>query len=96
MKADNDIQRRCRQLVRTFKLLTILRRGRRDYNVAELAAFLHVTTRTVRRDLIALLEAGLPIINSEEVGYGGTWRALPRGQCPICEAHEEGAWSQAS
>ena len=57
-------QRRNRQLVRAFALIRLLHRGR--YTVAALAQPLGVTTRTVRRDLEALIDAGVPVSRDGE------------------------------
>jgi predicted DNA-binding transcriptional regulator YafY len=52
--------RRNRQLVRTLRLIDVLRRGR--WTLVALAHELHVTDRTVRRDLEALEEAHVPVV----------------------------------
>jgi|tagenome__1003787_1003787.scaffolds.fasta_scaffold15891405_2 predicted DNA-binding transcriptional regulator YafY len=60
---------RNRQIIRQLILLQLLdcRNGR---TIDELAAESSVTTRTIRRDLAALEEAGIPLIDAvvEQVG----------------------------
>lgn len=58
------LTRRNRQLVRAFALIRALRNGRQT--VDQLAAVLHVSSRTVRRDLDALFEANVPVEHDGE------------------------------
>jgi predicted DNA-binding transcriptional regulator YafY len=76
---------RNRELIRQWNLLHAMARGR-DSTIPKLAADLGVSTRTIRRDLNALQEAGFPIYDDDAgatSGNGGTkvWRldARPLG-----------------
>ena len=73
---------RNRELIRQWNLLQAMARGR-DSTIPKLAADLDVSTRTIRRDLNALQEAGFPIYDDDANGAsanGGTkvWRLDPR------------------
>jgi predicted DNA-binding transcriptional regulator YafY len=63
-------------LVRVLSELRRLERARYGLTFDELAAEAQVTTRTVRRDLVALEAAGVPIL--EAVGADGRkrWRVV--------------------
>lgn len=60
-------------LVRTIRLMKMLEDGRRS--LVDLARTLGVTTRTVRRDLEALAEAGVPVetLTSDDGGASYWW-----------------------
>jgi len=64
---------RNRELIRQWTLLQTLARSR-DATIATLAADLAVSTRTIRRDLNALQEAGFPIYDDDASGGSKTWR----------------------
>ncbi len=71
---------RCRQLIRELRLLQLLE-SRRGRTLNELSSELGVTTRTIRRDLAALEEAGIPLIDerietSEPRRDANRWRVL--------------------
>lgn len=51
---------RCRQLVRCLRLMRLLDTAR-SVNLSWLASQLRVSTRTIRRDLIALDAAGISV-----------------------------------
>ncbi len=53
---------RNRQLIRELKLLQLLT-GRMGHSVSELARAVAVSTRTIRRDLEAIEEAGIPLVD---------------------------------
>lgn len=60
---------RCNQFIRQWKLLVILRRG--WWTLDQLADQLDCSTRTIRRDLVALQTVPLPIVerrNEDEQG----------------------------
>jgi predicted DNA-binding transcriptional regulator YafY len=71
---------RNRQIVRELILLRTLEQARMGYTLRELALRSGVTTRTIRRDLEALEEAGVPITDIDEraetVGAERRWRVL--------------------
>lgn len=61
-------------LVRTLSLMQRLQRGRAT--LKELAEEFKVTTRTIRRDLVALQDAGIPVRNTSDAyanGINGFW-----------------------
>ena len=64
---------RNRELIRQWTLLQTIARGR-DCTIPKLAADLCVSTRTIRRDLNALQEAGFPIYDDDTAGGSKTWR----------------------
>jgi biotin operon repressor len=73
---------RMKQLRRTFLVIAILR-SRGGTSLETLARECGVTTRTSRRDLIALENAGFPIFTVGE--WGARLYRFPRGiACPIC------------
>ncbi len=63
---------RNRQLVRDLQLVLMLERARIGLTLDQLAAEYGVTTRTIRRDLEAIEEAGVPLVQDE----GKRWRAM--------------------
>lgn len=71
---------RNRQIVRELVLLRTLEQARMGCTLRELALAADVTTRTIRRDLEALEEAGVPITGIDEraetVGAERRWRVL--------------------
>jgi Fic family protein len=64
--------RRNRQVVRELQMLLTLERARVGLTLREMAAAFRVTDRTIRRDLEALQEAGVPVIELEE----HRWRVM--------------------
>lgn len=69
---------RNRQVVRQWQILRALG-SRSDVTIARLSEDLGVTSRTVRRDLDALQEAGFPLVD-EVISEAGQkrWRLLSR------------------
>lgn len=63
---------RGRQLTRCIRLLSMLKAGRQP--LEQLALDLNVSTRTIRRDLIALHEAGVPV-RTFGTDIGQVWTA---------------------
>ncbi len=63
---------RNRQVVRELQMILALERARVRLTLHQMAAEFGVTGRTIRRDLEALQEAGVPVV--EEPGY--RWRVL--------------------
>jgi predicted DNA-binding transcriptional regulator YafY len=63
---------RNRQIIRTWRIVRELSVGGRTFN--GLAAELGVTSRTIRRDLEALAEAGFPLVQDEQ----RRWRMFDR------------------
>lgn len=70
------VTKRCGTLVRTWKLLVMLRGG--PHRLESLARELGVTTRTIRRDLAALEEAGLPV----DLSPAGRWFVRETAEWP--------------
>jgi predicted DNA-binding transcriptional regulator YafY len=64
---------RNRELIRQWTLLQAMARSR-DSTIPRLAADLKVSTRTIRRDLNALQEAGFPIYDDDTDGGSKAWR----------------------
>jgi predicted DNA-binding transcriptional regulator YafY len=64
---------RNRELIRQWTLLQTMARSR-DSTIPRLAADLDVSTRTIRRDLNALQEAGFPIYDDDMDGGSKAWR----------------------
>lgn len=65
---------RNRQLVRVLKVSQALQGGRRTLD--SLATEFRVSTRTIRRDIEALSEAGVPVRNTADAyanGLNGFW-----------------------
>lgn len=73
---------RNRSLVRTWRLVALLRAGA-GCSLDRLSGELGVTTRTIRRDLDALQEAGIAICDEkpDETRY---WRLVKGAPCVIC------------
>lgn len=69
-------------LIRTWRLVALLREGG-GCSLARLSRELGVTTRTIRRDLEALQEAGVAIYDEkpEDTRY---WRLVKGAPCVIC------------
>ena len=63
---------RNRQIIRTWRIVRELSVAGRTFNA--LAEDLGVTTRTVRRDIEALEEAGFPLVQDEQ----RRWRVFDR------------------
>lgn len=70
-------------LMRLANLITLLRREPRD--LAECAIALNVTPRTIYRDLIALSELGVIVINTNESGARGSYSIERKAPCPLCQ-----------
>jgi len=68
---------RSNEMIRQWKLLQRLA-SRRGSTIPSLAAELNVTTRTIRRDLTALQEAGFPVWDDDGEGKKH-WRLDPNG-----------------
>ncbi len=79
------MQQRNRQLVRTWLLLKLLRAWG-GLSLAKLAEETGVTTRTIRRDLEALQDAGVPLMETSDAldWEEKFWKILPTSPCPIC------------
>jgi len=63
---------RNRQGVRELRMILVLERSRVGLTLPQMAQEFAVTTRTIRRDLEALQEAGVPVIEEDE----HRWRVL--------------------
>lgn len=77
---------RSRQVRRWWHVLAILRSGA-SATLARLASETGVTKRTIRRDLIALEAAGVPLDRGVDDGaseQGQPWRLLKGSPCPLC------------
>jgi hypothetical protein len=81
-KCPND-DARSKQLRRWWLVLEILRSSS-CVTLARLATETGATERTVRRDLIALEAAGLPIFRTYENEHGSPWSILKTSPCPTC------------
>ena len=71
-------QPRNRQLVRQWQILRCLAAARAGATYAAIANTFGVSTRTIRRDLAALQEAGFPVVDvlvDEDTGTIG-WRVM--------------------
>ena len=64
---------RNRQVVRELQMVLTLERQRHGLTLHELAAKFGVTDRTIRRDLEALEEAGVPVVVEDD---SRRWRVL--------------------
>ena len=71
---------RNRTIVRTWTVLHLI--GERSRTIAELAADLSVTKRTVRRDLDALEEAGFPLYTDRHADGRVRWHLMPGNTAP--------------
>jgi predicted DNA-binding transcriptional regulator YafY len=68
---------RNRTLVRLLHEVEALQASRQGLTLAELAALSGVTTRTVRRDLDAMQEAAIPIVDEKDEGSSRRrWRVF--------------------
>ena len=66
---------RNQEVIRQWKVLQALESSRHGTTIPSLAAELNVTTRTIRRDLAALQEAGFPLFDERDDEDGGVrWR----------------------
>jgi predicted DNA-binding transcriptional regulator YafY len=65
---------RNQEVIRQWKVLHALESSRRGTTIDALARGLDVTTRTIRRDLAALQEAGFPIYDERDDEGRGHWR----------------------
>src|SRR5262245_41623005 len=72
--------RRNGQVVRTWTVLHLV--GERARTLDELALDLGVTTRTIRRDLEALQEAGFPLYDETGGDSRVRWRLVPGQSAP--------------
>ena len=65
---------RNQEVIRQWKVLHALESSRHGTTIPALAAELNVTTRTIRRDLAALQEAGFPLFDERDEDGGVRWR----------------------
>src|SRR5262245_35320578 len=65
---------RNQEVIRQWKLLHALEASRHGATIAALADDLDVTTRTIRRDLAALQEAGFPLFDEHDDDGKVRWR----------------------
>lgn len=65
---------RNQEVIRQWKILHALESSRHGTTIPALAGELHVTTRTIRRDLAALQEAGFPLFDERDENGRVTWR----------------------
>ena len=65
---------RNQEVIRQWKVLHALESSRRGATIPALAGDLHVTTRTIRRDLAALQEAGFPLFDERDEEGHVRWR----------------------
>jgi len=65
---------RNQEVIRQWKLLHALESSRHGATIAALADQLQVTTRTIRRDLAALQEAGFPLFDDHDEDGHARWR----------------------
>jgi predicted DNA-binding transcriptional regulator YafY len=65
---------RNQEVIRQWKVLHALESSRHGVTIAALAADLDVTTRTIRRDLAALQEAGFPLFDERDDDGRVHWR----------------------
>ena len=65
---------RNQEVIRQWKVLQALESSRHGTTIPSLAAELNVTTRTIRRDLAALQEAGFPLFDERDEDGGVRWR----------------------
>jgi proteasome accessory factor B len=65
---------RNQEVIRQWKVLHALESSRHGCTIPALAAELHVTTRTIRRDLAALQEAGFPLFDERDADGRVSWR----------------------
>jgi hypothetical protein len=72
VKPQYQTSERCRQVVREWQILLQLE-GRVGKTLGELAAMTEASTRTIRRDLAVLEEAGFPLVNGMTES-GKRWR----------------------
>jgi len=79
---------RNRPLVRSWKLASLLRSAPNGLTLDELANELRVTTRTIRRDLAALEEAHVAIVQDRDVVGETRWGMLKHARCPVCRRSE--------
>lgn len=65
---------RNQEVIRQWKILHALESSRHGTTIPALAVELNVTTRTIRRDLAALQEAGFPLFDERDEDGGVRWR----------------------
>ena len=65
---------RNQEVIRQWKVLHALESSRHGTTIPALAVELNVTTRTIRRDLAALQEAGFPLFDARDEDGGVRWR----------------------
>lgn len=65
---------RNQEVIRQWKVLHALESSRHGVTIAALAGELNVTTRTIRRDLAALQEAGFPLFDEHDEDGRVSWR----------------------
>ena len=66
------------EVIRQWKILRTLDASRRGETIAGLARQREVTTRTIWRDIVALQEAGFPLVDEKPDGRT-RWKLLPGG-----------------
>jgi predicted DNA-binding transcriptional regulator YafY len=66
------------EVIRQWKILRTLEASRQGETIAGLARQCEVTTRTIWRDIVALQEAGFPLIDQKPDGRT-RWKLLPGG-----------------
>src|SRR4030095_4682455 len=64
---------RNQEVIRQWKVLHALESSRHGATIPALADDLDVTTRTIRRDLAALQEAGFPLFDQHDEDGKGRW-----------------------
>lgn len=76
---------RVKQLRRSWLVIALLR-STYGCTLKRLAREAGVCERTIRRDLMALEAAGLPVqrVTDTDSEYGKLWRLLQGSPCPIC------------
>jgi predicted DNA-binding transcriptional regulator YafY len=74
---------RLKQLRRTWLVIALLRRSA-AVTLPRLAHEAGVSERTIRRDLMALESAGLPLVRVE-CAMGAAYRFMKGAPCPVCD-----------
>ena len=69
---------RNQEVIRQWKVLHALETARHGVAIDALAGDLGVTTRTIRRDLAALQEAGFPLYDERDDEGRVRWRQIGR------------------
>ena len=66
------------EVIRQWKILRTLEASRQGETIAGLARQCEVTTRTIWRDIVALQDAGFPLVDEKPDGRT-RWKLLPGG-----------------